>query len=167
MLGTDVREELNTLRVSSLLALTKDFTGDGVDTEAGRQKKNLKVQKKQKKKRVRSDENLCLSRQNITGTCPWGTACLHLWGATQDTPVMANLCCQPDTRGKGEPQLRNWPVGYLWSICLCNNWWRRVWSTVGSVCIIKIGDHEPGSNTVSSVTPSTISASISALEFLH
>ncbi len=70
VLGTDVREELNTLRVSSLLALTKDFTGDGVDTEAGRQKKNLKVQKKQKKKRVRSDENLCLSRQNITGTCP-------------------------------------------------------------------------------------------------
>lgn len=70
VVGTDVREELNTSRVSSLLALTKDFTGDGVDTEAGRRKKNSKVQKKQRKERVRSDENLCLSRQNITGTCP-------------------------------------------------------------------------------------------------
>lgn len=46
--------------------ISEDFTGDGVDTEAGRRKKNSKVQKKQRKKRVRSDENLCLSRQNIT-----------------------------------------------------------------------------------------------------
>lgn len=69
-MGTDVREELDTSSVfSSLFVLTKDFTGDGVDTEMGRQKKNSKVRRQQRKKRVRGDENLCLSRQGITDTC--------------------------------------------------------------------------------------------------
>ena len=58
-------------------------------------------------------------------------------------------------------------VGYLWSLCLFNNWCRRVWSTVGSVCIVKAGDQEPGSNTVSSTTPSTISPSVPAFGFLQ
>lgn len=70
VVGTGAREEFNTVRVSSSLCfLTKDFTGDGVDTEAGRQKKNSKVRRQQRRKRVRRDENLCLSGQNITDTC--------------------------------------------------------------------------------------------------
>lgn len=67
VVGTDVREELDTSRVfSSLFLLTKDFTGDGVDTEAGRRKKNSKVRRQQRKKKVRGDENLCLSGQSVT-----------------------------------------------------------------------------------------------------
>lgn len=54
------QEELNTF--VSLLILTKDFTGDGVDAETGRQKKNSKVRRQQRKKKVRNDENqFCLA----------------------------------------------------------------------------------------------------------
>lgn len=71
---TDVREELDTSRVfSSLFLLTKDFTGDGVDTEAGRRKKNSKVRRQQRKKKVRGDENLCLSGQSVTDPHHWWT----------------------------------------------------------------------------------------------
>lgn len=39
-----------------------------MDAEVGRRKKNSKVQRKQKKKKVINDKKLCLSMENITDT---------------------------------------------------------------------------------------------------